>query len=61
MRIALIQQRAATEADVIGGRGLETLDRAASQGPRLVCFAEFAFEPFSPQRRLFQRDHRAGL
>lgn len=51
MRIALIQQRAAADRAENLTRGLEALERAASGGARLACFAELAFEPFHPQHR----------
>jgi N-carbamoylputrescine amidase len=49
MRIALVQQRATTDRSENRARGLAALERAASQGARLVCFAELAFDPFYPQ------------
>jgi len=49
MRIALIQQHAATDKTQNFERGLAALRSAAEQGAKLVCFAELAFEPFYPQ------------
>jgi len=49
MKIALVQQHAASEkADNIR-RGLAAVDEAAAQGANLVVFAELAFERFYPQ------------
>jgi N-carbamoylputrescine amidase len=49
VRLALIQQPAATDKAANLARGLAALEEAARQGARLVCFAELAFEPFYPQ------------
>jgi len=49
MRIALVQQHASADRKDNTRRGLEALQRAASAGAQLVCFAELAFEPFYPQ------------
>lgn len=48
--IALIQQHASQDLADNLERGLRSLGQAASQGARVVCFAELAFRPFFPQR-----------
>ena len=50
MRIALVQQHATHDRDDNLKRGLAALERAASEGADLVCYAELAFEPFYPQK-----------
>ncbi len=50
MKIALIQQHASADKAENLARGLSRFDEAATQGAKLVCFAELAFEPFYPQR-----------
>jgi predicted amidohydrolase len=50
MRIALVQQRAASNRAANVARGLRALEEAAAEGASLVCFAELAFERFHPQR-----------
>jgi predicted amidohydrolase len=52
MRIALVQQHATDDLEDNLRRGLEALDEAAAGGAGLVCYAELAFEPFYPQRRV---------
>ena len=51
MKIALVQQPASADRDANRVRGLEAVERAASRGAELVCFAELAFETFYPQER----------
>ena len=50
MKVALIQQRAGHDKHENVRRGLQAVERAASAGAALICFAELAFEPFYPQR-----------
>src|SRR5687767_5500241 len=50
MKIALIQQHATNDKQSNVARGLAALDTAASNGARLACYAELAFEWFHPQR-----------
>ncbi len=49
MRIALVQQRASDNQQENIERGLGALEKAASEGAELVCFAELAFDKFYPQ------------
>ncbi len=49
MRIALVQQHAASNKSDNVNRGLAAVDRAVESRAELVCFAELAFEPFYPQ------------
>jgi N-carbamoylputrescine amidase len=49
MRIALVQQKAGSDRGENVRRGIEALEKAASEGANVVCFAELAFEPFHPQ------------
>jgi predicted amidohydrolase len=49
MKIALIQQRISPDRKDNVTRGLRALERAASQGAELICYAELAFDPFYPQ------------
>ncbi len=48
--IALIQQRATPDRRANRERALASVERAATMGARIVCFAELAFDPFYPQR-----------
>jgi N-carbamoylputrescine amidase len=50
MRLALIQQHAASDKQANVERGLHAVDEAARHGASVVCFAELAFERFHPQR-----------
>jgi N-carbamoylputrescine amidase len=50
MKIALIQQSAATDREANRAKGLSALEKAAEKGAQLVCYAELAFEPFYPQK-----------
>jgi beta-ureidopropionase len=50
MRIALVQQHATHDIDDNRRRGIESLERAAKAGARLVAFPELAFLPFLPQK-----------
>jgi N-carbamoylputrescine amidase len=49
MIIALVQQHASPDKSDNLKRGLEAARAAATQGAKLICFAELAFEPFYPQ------------
>lgn len=49
IRIALVQQSATADRDDNRRRGIAAVERAASDGAQLVCFAELAFDPFYPQ------------
>lgn len=49
MRIALVQQIATEDHEANRRRALDAVDRAASGGAGVVCFAELAFDPFYPQ------------
>jgi N-carbamoylputrescine amidase len=51
MLIALVQQRAEHDKARNVKRGLEALEAAVSEGARVVCYAELAFERFHPQTR----------
>ena len=48
-RIALVQQPAAQDRETNRMRGLAAVERAASAGAKIVCFAELAFDRFYPQ------------
>ncbi len=50
MKIALIQQKAGEDVAQNISRGLEAVRKAASDGSRIICFAELAFTEFFPQR-----------
>ncbi len=50
MRIALIQQRAASDLVDNLARGLAATRRAAFEGARLVAFSELGLTPFYPAR-----------
>lgn len=52
MKIALVQQHATGNLADNVARGLAAVDKAASEGAKLVVFAELAFTPFYPQHRL---------
>ena len=50
MRIALVQQHATkNKADNIA-RGIKALEKAVSQGAKLICYPELAFDFFIPQQ-----------
>lgn len=49
MKIALIQQHATRDKQQNIARGLANLEEAASNGAKLACYAELAFEWFHPQ------------
>ncbi|MDH4037507.1 MAG: carbon-nitrogen hydrolase family protein [Candidatus Krumholzibacteria bacterium] len=49
LRIALIQQHATADRADNVRRGLASVERAATDGARIIGFAELAFEPFHPQ------------
>ena len=49
MKIALVQQTATNDRQVNRETGLAAVQRAASQGANVICFAELAFDPFYPQ------------
>lgn len=51
MKIALVQQTVSDDIDDNLSRGLAALEEAASNGAKLVAYAELAFEPFYPCRR----------
>ncbi|MDH3253508.1 MAG: carbon-nitrogen hydrolase family protein [Acidobacteriota bacterium] len=51
VRIALVQQCAGHDREENRRRGLEALDRAATDGAQIVCFAELAFDRFYPQEK----------
>jgi len=50
MKLALVQQHATHDRKGNLVRGLAAVDRAATAGAQVVCFAELAFEPFYPQQ-----------
>lgn len=50
MKLALIQQRVTRDKSANLARGLEALERAASQGARVAIFPELGFEWFHPQQ-----------
>jgi len=50
MKIALIQQIAEKNREENQKKGLLAIERAASEGAKVLCFAELAFERFYPQR-----------
>lgn len=52
MRIALIQQTATADKEANLDKGLVSLETAARAGAEMVCFAELAFEPFYPQKKV---------
>ena len=52
MQIALVQQTATGDKEANIRKGLASLRKAAAAGAELVCFAELAFEPFYPQRKV---------
>ncbi len=49
MKIALIQQKAASDKAANLKKGLAAAEEAARNGAQLVAFSELAFEPFYPQ------------
>ncbi len=49
MKIALVQQTATNDRQANRETGLGAVQRAASQGANVICFAELAFDPFYPQ------------
>jgi N-carbamoylputrescine amidase len=49
MKIALVQQHATRNREENIQRGVQALEEAASQGAKLVAFAELAFDWFLPQ------------
>ena len=49
LKIALIQQHAASDWEENIQRGTAAFEKAAQQGAQLICFAELAFTPFYPQ------------
>ncbi len=49
MKIALIQQTAIENKTKNLKKGLESIDKAAANGAKIIVFAELAFEPFYPQ------------
>lgn len=49
MKIALIQQHATRNRENNVARGLRALEKAASQGAKIVAYAELAFDLFLPQ------------
>ena len=52
MRIALVQQTATADKEANLDKGLVSLETAARAGAEMVCFAELAFEPFYPQKKV---------
>ena len=50
MKIALVQQSVSDDLDDNLNRGLTAMEEAASNGAKLVVYAELAFEPFYPHR-----------
>jgi len=52
LRVALVQQPASQDKAENVARGLSALETAARAGAHVVAYAELAFEPFYPQRRL---------
>ncbi len=49
IKIALAQQKASEDREANRLRGLEAVEKAASQNAQVVCFSELAFDPFYPQ------------
>ncbi len=49
MKIALVQQKASEDRQANRRTALDAVDRAATQGAQVICFAELGFEPFYPQ------------
>jgi len=49
MKIALIQQKASMDIEANIDKGIIAVKEAASNGAKIICFAELAFTPFYPQ------------
>ena len=52
MKIALIQQKASEDVKENLRKAVESVEKAASIGAKMICFAELAFTPFFPQKQL---------
>jgi N-carbamoylputrescine amidase len=51
VKIALVQQKASEDRQANRRAALTAVDKAATQGAQVICFAELGFEPFYPQER----------
>ncbi len=49
MKIALIQQKASEDRVANYKKAIDSIEKAAMQGAKIICFAELAFVPFYPQ------------
>jgi len=49
MKIALLQQKAASDINANIEKALQSVRDAAKNGANIICFAELAFTPFYPQ------------
>ncbi|MFC2118178.1 nitrilase-related carbon-nitrogen hydrolase [Bacteroidota bacterium] len=49
VKIALIQQKASDDLILNLEKGINSVNMAAKNGAKIVCFAELAFSPFYPQ------------
>jgi N-carbamoylputrescine amidase len=51
VKIALVQQKASANKEGNISKGIEAVKKAASDGAKIICFAELAFTKFFPQKR----------
>ncbi|MFA7419810.1 MAG: nitrilase-related carbon-nitrogen hydrolase [Melioribacteraceae bacterium] len=51
VKIALVQQKASVNKEENISKGIEAVKKAASDGAKIICFAELAFTKFFPQNR----------
>ncbi len=56
MKIALIQQAATPNRKANREKGMEAVKEAASNGAKIICFSELAFDPFYPQVPATQKE-----
>ena len=54
IKLALVQQHASQDLENNLNRGIEAVKQAAAAGANVIAFAELAFEPFYPQRKMPQ-------
>jgi len=56
MKIALVQQKAGPDLEANRKKGMAAVRTAASNGARIICFAELAFNPFYPQNHATKKE-----
>jgi N-carbamoylputrescine amidase len=56
MKIALIQQAATPNREANREKGMKAVKEAASNGAKIICFSELAFDPFYPQIPATQKE-----